>query len=407
MGPYRATLVLAVAALLATASTAAAARPFEVELPGPAAPLTWCAAATQCPHPGNYATSSLPASMRIEARSGTFPYSTDEYMYARAPARQVTGYDDYRIDADVSSAGPLFNDSGNFGFAPFLCLAPPSGTTVVCNPAFTPALGGDVPPYTLSLVLPEDWLRYEVRVGWRFAGDAGNRNPTAGKYVLNAALRWYGIDDTPPVVSRRDNVSAHVTDAGSGVRRVDVLIDGEARGHAETAAPRTGVEPASELDVSAAGTLTPGQHSATVVAVDWAGRETSSSWSFTIPAAIPAPAPAPAPTRIVVTLDYFLSQGRLTRFNVKDVPAGATVTATCPRHCARKTVTKRDARGTVSLKRLVGGRRLKAGPTITVTVTRAGEIGAVKAWTLRRQGPRITTRCLPPGATKPARCTSP
>ena len=53
---------------------------------------------------------------------------------------------------------------------------------------------------------------------------------------------------------------------------------------------------------------------------------------------------------------------------VTDVPRGATVSARCPKGCSRKTYTKRNARGTVSLKRLVR-KRLKVGTTITVTVT--------------------------------------
>jgi hypothetical protein len=59
----------------------------------------------------------------------------------------------------------------------------------------------------------------------------------------------------------------------------------------------------------------------------------------------------------------------------------------------------------VSLQQLVGGRRLKAGTTITVTVTHSGQIGAVKTLVTRAgRVPKTTTRCLPPGAKKPAAC---
>ena len=129
-----------------------------------------------------------------------------------------------------------------------------------------------------------------------------------------------------------------------------------------------------------------------------------------LPAPAPSPGPAPpaTPARIVITIDYFLSRGRLTRFNVKGAPSGARVSVKCPKYCARKTYVKRSARGTIKLRTpLFGHRRIRVGTKVTVTVTRAGAIGAVKEWTMRRgrQGPRITTRCLPPGTTKPkTRC---
>jgi hypothetical protein len=123
------------------------------------------------------------------------------------------------------------------------------------------------------------------------------------------------------------------------------------------------------------------------------------------PAPPPAPAPpqvaAPAPGRITITLSFFLSRSRFTTLAVKGVPRGATVVATCSKGCARKRYTKRNARGTVSLKKLTGGRRMKVGAKITVTVTRPGEIGAVKTLQIRSgRNPKITTRCIPVGAKK-------
>ena len=142
----------------------------------------------------------------------------------------------------------------------------------------------------------------------------------------------------------------------------------------------------------------------------------SNGTGFGLASPPPPPPPAPAPTppapvkpaRIVVTIDYFLSRGRLTRFNVKGAPRNARLTVKCPKHCSRKSYTVRKTKGTVKLKtKLFGGRRIRVGTKVTVTVTRAGEIGAVKQWTMRsgRHAPRITTRCLPPGTKKPkTRC---
>ena len=120
----------------------------------------------------------------------------------------------------------------------------------------------------------------------------------------------------------------------------------------------------------------------------------------------PAATPAPKLERVLVTLAFFLDKSRFNTFAVKEVPAGSTVTATCPKGCARKTFTKRNARGTVSLKALVASKRIKTGTTITVTVSRPGAIAAVKIFKMRGGGrqPQVTTRCLPPGQRKPVIC---
>ena len=58
----------------------------------------------------------------------------------------------------------------------------------------------------------------------------------------------------------------------------------------------------------------------------------------------------------------------------------------------------------MSLKRFLR-KRLRAGTVIEVRVTKPNTIGAVKRLTVRRnRNPTITTRCLPPGAKRPARC---
>jgi len=109
------------------------------------------------------------------------------------------------------------------------------------------------------------------------------------------------------------------------------------------------------------------------------------------PPAPPAPGPAPTSpskkTRLVVTLSYDYSvKGRwtrLTRLQVKGVPAGATVKATCKRGCSRKAYSvKKKARGTASLDRLVR-KRIRAGTKIRVVVSRPGNLAAIKTLTVR------------------------
>ena len=91
--------------------------------------------------------------------------------------------------------------------------------------------------------------------------------------------------------------------------------------------------------------------------------------------------------RIAVTLSYDYKSvtkryTRLTRLVVKDVPKGATVTATCKKGCAKKSYVKRNAGGTVSLSPLIG-KRLKAGTVITVVVSQAGKLPATKTLKIR------------------------
>jgi hypothetical protein len=161
-------------------------------------------------------------------------------------------------------------------------------------------------------------------------------------------------------------------------------------------------------------TGSPGTKTFSVEAVDNAGNTATASRTYNVVAPPPPPPPPPvALKRIIVTLSSnFPSVGktiRFTRLVVKNVPRGSTVTATCRtkqgRRCRGiKKFTKRNARGTVKLKRFLR-KTLRVGTVIEVRVTKPGMIGAVKRLTVRRgKNPTITTRCLPPGAKKPTRC---
>jgi YVTN family beta-propeller protein len=118
--------------------------------------------------------------------------------------------------------------------------------------------------------------------------------------------------------------------------------------------------------------------------------------------------PAAAPQRIFVTLAYNFAAKRkttkLSALRVNDVPAGSDVIATCSPRCPKARVVKRNQRGTVRLKELVT-KPLRFNAVITVTVTKAGMTGAVKVLAMRsRKAPKVTTKCLPLGARKPAAC---
>ena len=135
---------------------------------------------------------------------------------------------------------------------------------------------------------------------------------------------------------------------------------------------------------------------------------------------VPAGGGAPAvvqqrdPERILVIFGFAFrkSTAAFTKFNklqIKAVPIGSTVSATCTapkgKKCPAKSFTKKNAFGTVNLSKWVN-KKLAAGTRLTVTVTKPGAfIGAVKTLTVaKKKTPSIGTRCLPPGAAKSVGC---
>ncbi len=113
--------------------------------------------------------------------------------------------------------------------------------------------------------------------------------------------------------------------------------------------------------------------------------------------------------QIVVTLAFGFSnstkkQTKLTSLVVKNVPAGSTVTAKCPKGCAKKSFTKTNASGQVSLATLIK-KPVKVNAVITVVISKPGSGSAVKILKIRaRKSPKLTSQCQPVGATKPAAC---
>ena len=116
-----------------------------------------------------------------------------------------------------------------------------------------------------------------------------------------------------------------------------------------------------------------------------------------------------ASPQIVVSLAFAFSnstkkQTKLTSLVVKNVPAGSTVTAKCPKGCAKKSFEKKGASGQVSLATLIK-KPLKVKTVITVVVSKPGSGSAVKILKIRsRKSPQLTSQCQPVGAAKPAAC---
>ncbi len=145
-----------------------------------------------------------------------------------------------------------------------------------------------------------------------------------------------------------------------------------------------------------------------VDAGDVAGNSATRTSTFTVVA------PNPPPPRIFVSVSFrFAASNSATKFtslSVKNIPSGSTLTVSCkPKKkgtkCPAKKFTKKNAKGTVKLKTFIGKKFTKE-TVITIQVTKPGTIGAVKLVTIRkRNGPSASTRCLPPGAKKPTKCS--
>jgi PKD domain len=156
----------------------------------------------------------------------------------------------------------------------------------------------------------------------------------------------------------------------------------------------------------------PGSYTVTVSATDAVGNATGTTRVIQVSSPVPPPPPPPPPGRITgVTLSYdfqaFRPYTRLTRIQVRRVPANSTVRAVCAfkkKKCpgkARRDFVKRNARGTVSLNARYKGIRLKVGTTITVRITKPGFFGAAKIFTVRRgKAPDVVDRCMAVGSTR-------
>jgi len=113
---------------------------------------------------------------------------------------------------------------------------------------------------------------------------------------------------------------------------------------------------------------------------------------------------------IVVTLTFSFHDAnkkttRISALTVNSVPTGSTVSASCPKGCAKKSLVIKNAKGNVSLKALAGKKPLKVKTKITVTVSKPGAVGAVKVLQVqKRKAPTVLSLCLPPGAAKPGKC---
>jgi hypothetical protein len=167
-------------------------------------------------------------------------------------------------------------------------------------------------------------------------------------------------------------------------------------------------------------TSTPGTFSFTVTGTDNAGNAAAATKNYTVASPPPVVVARIPPGRVNVTLSFlFPSAAASTKFTVlqvKGVPSGSTVVATCKgKGCPTKKVkgkkqnvvfTKKNASGTVNLTAF-RNKALRAGAVITVTVTKPGSFGMVKKLAVKKnKKPVLSTTCLQPNSsTAKASCS--
>jgi hypothetical protein len=303
-------------------------------------------------------------------------------------------------------------DARNFG-APTLTLK--ASTTV---PGAQPQLGpttiaiprnGDTTS-TLSLRVPPGTPvgTYDVVLT-----ATGNSLPVGSEIPKSATAKLTVVDKTAPGVRVSSPGDATYAVGQSVTADYGCADETGGSGVASCSGP---VAAGAPVDTSA-----PGTFGFTVTGSDNAGNTASVTKSYTVVAPVPVVVSRPPPGRVNVTLSFLFrsaaSSTEFTLLQVKGVPSGSTVVATCKGGgCPTKkvkgkkqnvVVTKKNASGTVNLTAF-RNRALRAGAAITVTVTRPGSFGMVKKLTVKKnKKPVLTTSCLQPdSATAKASCAS-
>ncbi|MDA0159135.1 hypothetical protein OM076_02565 [Solirubrobacter ginsenosidimutans] len=244
----------------------------------------------------------------------------------------------------------------------------------------------------------------------------GNSVPAGADIPKSATAKLTVVDKTAPAI-RVSSPGDTTYSVGQGVT-ADYGCTDEAGGSgvASCAGP---VPSGAAIDTS-----TPGTFDFTVTGKDNAGNSASASKSYTVAAPPPPPPVVVAsvpPGRVNVTLAFlFPSAAASTKFTVlqvKGVPSGSTVVATCKGGgCPTKKVkgkkqnvvfTKKNASGTVNLTPF-RNKALRAGAVLTVTVTKPGSFGMVKTLAVKKnKKPILSTSCLQPNSsTAKASCSS-
>lgn len=370
--------------------------------------------------------------------SGTF----DTHTLADGPAAVTATAYDTSNNMTVSSTSQVTIDNT----APTLTVTGPSNQTFAggSTQSWTIA-AGDATSGVASVQCSVVPTGSPAGFGPCSAGQTGESvtNRPQGSYTLTVRVtdaagntvdqtRAFAIDTTPPDTSFTSGVADGATTTATALTWALASTEPatfECRVYPAALTPGA-FAPCSAAAAHTASGFAPGTYTIEARAIDAVGNAdpTPAKRTFTVAQPTttspdPGPGSSGGPTgptggilgasaqKIVVTLAFNYTatrrNTRLTTLTVKNVPSGATVRVRCPKGCAKKTFVKRHAHGSVSLKTLVKGRKLKPGTRITVTVSKPGAISAVKVLTIRaRKSPAISTLCQAAGAAKPSSCTS-
>jgi hypothetical protein len=173
---------------------------------------------------------------------------------------------------------------------------------------------------------------------------------------------------------------------------------GSARGTTPVAVPVVGLTPSTTYHARAVAT---NQH----------GSSTGADVTFTTPASV-APPPVAKPAlvggRVVATWSVRRKRTRVVSLSARSLPKGVRIEVRCSGGgCpfTRKRITPKTRATSVSLTSLFKRRTLRAGRTIEVRITRAGNTGRVVRFVTRATAaPKRSNLCLAVGATRPTRC---
>ena len=299
------------------------------------------------------------------------------------------------------------------GATPAWTLNPADATTAVnvrCSvvPVGQPASFGNCTSATQErLVNPADG-RYTLTVR---ATDA------AGNFVEQT--RAFAVDTGPPdttITSGPDDGATTTATALTWGLGASEASSFECRFYLTAVGPGA-FGPCSAADSHSVSGLGPGNYTFETRAIDVFGNvdPTPAKRTVTVAAVTPDPVVHETTTTIIqpvivvtLTFSYHDANKKTTRISaltVNSVPAGSTVSASCPKGCAKKSLVVKNAKGNVSLKALAGKKPLKVKTKITVTVSKPGAVSAVKVLEVqKRKAPTVRSFCQPPGAKRPGKC---
>jgi hypothetical protein len=280
------------------------------------------------------------------------------------------------------------------------------------------ALDPDGRSFWAQNATPGNVFRFNIESGAIDRGPLPTAQRAFGLCVLGT--RTAALDNAAPRITLASPAANATFTQGADVRASFTCTD-DVNGTGVASCAGT-VANGARIDTSTVGTQT-----FQVNARDNAGNTASRTVTYTVaepppppappaaPATPPAP-PAPPAARLVERIQVTLSSDfdrpgarstRLTRLDVKEIPAGSTLRVSCDppgsKACPAKTLTRRNVRGTVKLRSF--RKAFRAGTVIQARVTKPNAVGAVKLLRIRAsKRPTFDTRCLPPGASRFERC---